>query len=150
MITMTTKQIDALLNDVQIGRLCLADVDGKPYALPFPFCWHEGALYLRIALTGRKGEILARNDSVCFEVDRCSATLDEYESVLIEGRLVEVNDTDEKARVRELNTVKYTRLRKGHRPGHGRQTPPQQIPLRKIVVERISGRAKEPSLKIAQ
>ncbi len=142
MIDMTPPQIDHFLNTTQIGRLCLADSDGRPYAVPFPFCWSENALYLRLAPTGRKGEILSRNDRVCFEVDRFTATLDDYASVLIEGRLVEVSDPDEKQRVRDLNTEKYLRLRNGHRPGHGRVTPLDQLPLRKIVVERLSGKVK--------
>jgi nitroimidazol reductase NimA-like FMN-containing flavoprotein (pyridoxamine 5'-phosphate oxidase superfamily) len=145
MIEMTPQAIDELLDNVQIGRLCLADADRRPYAIPFPFCWADGTLYLRIALTGRKGQILALNDRVCFEVDQFSSTLDEYASVLIEGRLVEVTDLQEKSRIRALTSDKYTRLRNGHRPGHGRSTRLEQLPLRKIIVEQLSGRAKEPS-----
>ena len=40
------------------------------------------------------------------------------------------------------NDAKYDRLRHGYRPGHGRQTPLAQLPMRKIAVERLSGRAK--------
>ena len=149
MVEMTPQEIESLLDTVQIGRLCLADSDGRPYALPFPFCWSEGALYLRLAATGRKGGILSRNDRVCFEVDRFSSSLDDYASVLIEGRMVEVSDSDEKQRVRELNTEKYLRLRNGHRPGHGRSTPVDNLPVRKIVVERISGRIKEREAALA-
>ncbi|MGA2501174.1 MAG: pyridoxamine 5'-phosphate oxidase family protein [Tepidisphaeraceae bacterium] len=114
--------------------------------MPLPFCWLDGALYLRLPLTGRKGQILSQNDRVCFEVDRFSDTLDDYASVLIEGRLGSVADLAEKARVKLTNDAKYDRLRHGYRPGHGRRTELSELPLRKIAVERLSGRAKEPSL----
>jgi nitroimidazol reductase NimA-like FMN-containing flavoprotein (pyridoxamine 5'-phosphate oxidase superfamily) len=92
---------------------------------------------------GRKGAILSQNNRVSFEVDRFSDTLDEYASVLIEGRLIEVTDLGEKSRVKSINDGKYTRLRRGNRPGHGRSTPLGSLPMRKIVVESLSGRKKE-------
>lgn len=145
MIEMEPDEIEQLLAESRIGRLSMADPQGRPYTIPLPFCWTEGALYLRLPLTGRKGEILRCNDRVCFEVDSCSDNFDEYASVLVEGRLVEVNDSDEKARVHAVNTEKYQRLRRGHRPGHGRSKPPSELPLRKIRPERLSGRRKEPA-----
>jgi nitroimidazol reductase NimA-like FMN-containing flavoprotein (pyridoxamine 5'-phosphate oxidase superfamily) len=143
MTEMEPFEIDQLLDDCVIGRLCMADPAGRPYAIPLPFAWLDGALYLRLPLTGRKGAILSHNNRVCFEVDRFSDTLDEYASVLIEGRLVEVTDLDEKSRVKSTNDAKYNRLRKGHRPGHGRSTPLGNLPMRKILVESLTGRKKD-------
>ena len=143
MIEMTRNEIDRLLADARIGRLCLASAGGRPYCIPLPFCWIDGSLYLRIPLTGRKGSILAANDHVCFEVDHVSDSMDDYASVLIEGRLAPVMDLAERAAVKRLNTHKYERLRGGYRPGHGRSTPMEDLPLRKILVEQVSGRAKE-------
>ena len=142
-------EIDAMLSDSLIGRLCMADAAGRPYSLPLPFCWADGAIYLRIPLSGRKGRVLAQNDQVCFEVDQFSATLDEYASVLVEDRLVAVTDVREKRRVKQFNDRKYDRLRRGHRPGHGRATPIEELPMRKIVIDRISGRKKDAPLPLA-
>jgi nitroimidazol reductase NimA-like FMN-containing flavoprotein (pyridoxamine 5'-phosphate oxidase superfamily) len=147
---MTRDQIDELLGDSHIGRLCMAGTDGRPYAIPIPFCWTGGALYLRLPLTGRKGQTLAANDLVCFEVDHFTPTLDEYASVLIEGQLVEVTDLAEKARVKRANDAKYDRLRNGHRPGHGRATPLSELPMRKILVSSVSGRAKSNAPVLAE
>ena len=119
MTEMTSVEIDEMLHDAHIGRLSMADAQGKPYTIPLPFCWADGTVYLRLPLSGRKGQILAHNDCVCFEVDRFTSTLDQYESVLVEGRLVEVADLAEKGRVKQLNDEKYNRLRNGHRPGPG-------------------------------
>lgn len=143
MLEMTRDEIHRMLNEVPIGRLCMADLDGRPYTLPFPFCFANNALYLRVALTGRKGDILRANNRVCFEVDTFTPTLDDYASVLIEGTLVAVDDPDEKAEIRRINTDRYQRLRSGKRPGHGRQTPLDRLPLRKIVIDRITGRKRD-------
>jgi nitroimidazol reductase NimA-like FMN-containing flavoprotein (pyridoxamine 5'-phosphate oxidase superfamily) len=140
---MTSHEIDQLLDEQRIGRLCMAAPDGRPYSIPLPFCWAGGALYLRVALTGRKGDILRANDNVCFEIDAFTDTLDDYASVLIEGRLVPVDDLAEKARVKRLNDHKYNRLRNGYRPGHGRSTPLADLQMRKILVRQLTGRKKE-------
>lgn len=142
MIDMTPFQIDELLDGALIGRLCMADGERRPYVVPLPFCWDGEALYLRLALTGRKGQVLGENDRVCFEVDSFTDDLADYASVLVEGRLVEVTDLAEKARIKQLNDRKYNRLRRGHRPGHGRTTPLADLPMRKLIVEALSGRCK--------
>lgn len=140
---MSPDQMDERLANARVGRLCMATADGEPYAIPMPFCWHQGALYLRIAMKGRKGEILTKNPRVCFEVDWFSDTLDDYGSILIEGRLEPVLSLEEKAQASAANEEKYTRLRRGFRPGHGRHTPLEQLALQKIVVRRRSGRRRD-------
>jgi len=144
MLEMTTVQMNEFLASARIGRLCMATPDGQPYAIPMPFCWHQGAVYLRIPFKGRKGAILAQNPRVCFEVDWCSDALDDYGSVLVEGQLEAVRDLAEKAQAKSANDEKYARLRRGFRPGHGRQTPLEDLALQKIVVTRIGGRIREP------
>ena len=140
---MTRTEVDDLLAEARIGQLCMADRQGAPYAIPFPFLWADGSIYLRVAMTGRKGEVLTQNQRVCFEVDQFSDAFDDYSSVIVEGDLVEVCDLTEKARIRERSTAKYQRLRSGHRPGHGRSRTIDELPLRRIVVQRVSGRKKE-------
>jgi nitroimidazol reductase NimA-like FMN-containing flavoprotein (pyridoxamine 5'-phosphate oxidase superfamily) len=147
-IEMNDVEIHQLLEASRIGRLCMAGADGRPYSIPLPFCWTDGALYLRLPLTGRKGDVLRGNDRVCFEVDAFTDTLDDYASVLVEGRLIAVDDVDEKAKVQEINKTKYQLLRRGYRPGHGRSIQPTELPLRKIKVDQISGRRK-PSEPVA-
>jgi nitroimidazol reductase NimA-like FMN-containing flavoprotein (pyridoxamine 5'-phosphate oxidase superfamily) len=143
MLEMTGLEIDEMLEESLIGRLSMASCDGRPYSVPLPFCWLDGALYLRLPLTGRKGQVLSENNQVCFEIDQFTQSLDEYASVLVEGRLVEVMDLDEKARVKAINDDKYNRLRAGYRPGHHRPSELWRLPLRKIQVIALSGRKKE-------
>jgi nitroimidazol reductase NimA-like FMN-containing flavoprotein (pyridoxamine 5'-phosphate oxidase superfamily) len=145
MIDMTREEIGQMFAESLIGRLCMADTDGTPYSIPLPFCWLDGALYLRLPLTGRKGEVLSRNNRVCFEVDAFKGGLEDYASALVEGRLVEVTSIEEKERVKNANDEKYDRLRGGKRPGHGRSTPLSALPMRKIVVTQLTGKKKEPT-----
>lgn len=150
MIDMTPAEIERMLADAMIGRLCMADTDGTPYSIPLPFCWLNGSLYVRLALTGRKGDVLSRNDRVCFEIDSYTDQLREYGSVLVEGRLIEVKSLDEKACVKTANDAKYDCLRGGNRPGHGRATPLDALAMRKVNVVRVSGKKKEPTPAMAQ
>jgi nitroimidazol reductase NimA-like FMN-containing flavoprotein (pyridoxamine 5'-phosphate oxidase superfamily) len=144
-LDMPLAEIEQMLRDARIGRLAMAAGDGRPYVIPLPFCWLDDALYLRLPLTGRKGAILTSNSHVCFEIDEFTDDLQEYASVLVEGRLVPVADQQEKVRVKRINDEKYRRLRGGYRPGHGRTTPIETLPLQKILVACISGRRKDPS-----
>jgi nitroimidazol reductase NimA-like FMN-containing flavoprotein (pyridoxamine 5'-phosphate oxidase superfamily) len=145
MTEMTADEISRLLANARIGRVGMADISGNPYVIPMPFCWVDEVLYMRLPMKGRKGEILRLNPKVCFEVDEFTDDLAEYASVLIEGRLEPVTDLDEKARVREVNSAKYLRLRGGFRPGHGRATMDAALPLQKIVMATVSGRKKAPA-----
>ncbi len=147
MIPMSHDQIADMLDNTLIGRLALAHPDGRPYAIPLPFCFVNGCLYLRVPMTGRKGDILSVNNQVCFEIDSYSDQLDDYASILMEGRLVAVTDIGEKALVRAANDAKYNRLRHSHRPGHGRRTPLADLPTRKLIPEIISGRRMDPALR---
>jgi nitroimidazol reductase NimA-like FMN-containing flavoprotein (pyridoxamine 5'-phosphate oxidase superfamily) len=142
MFEMIASDIQARLEGSLIGRLCMAGADGRPYAVPMPYCWRDGALYLRVPLSGRKGGVLAQNPQVCFEIDWHAEDLRDYGSLLVEGVLVEVSDMEEKGRVRATTAEKYDRLRRGFRPGHGRKTELSALAIRKIVVDRVSGRQK--------
>jgi nitroimidazol reductase NimA-like FMN-containing flavoprotein (pyridoxamine 5'-phosphate oxidase superfamily) len=143
MIEMKSSEIEEMLATARIGRLAMADATGRPYVIPLPFCWADGALYLRLPLKGRKGEVLRENRQVCFEVDAFTDDLSDYGSVLIEGELIAVEQIQEKARVKAVNDRKYNLLRGGYRPGHGRSTPLVELPMQKIVPQHVSGRRKE-------
>jgi nitroimidazol reductase NimA-like FMN-containing flavoprotein (pyridoxamine 5'-phosphate oxidase superfamily) len=145
MFEMNPEDIEQRLENTRIGRLCMASADGVPYAIPMPFCWHAGALYLRIPMAGRKGSILSENPRVCFEIDWHTDTLDDYGSVIVEGEIEVVKDLEEKAGAHAANDAKYNRLRKGFRPGHGRGTPLERLALQRITVYKISGRQKMPA-----
>ncbi len=142
MVEMSESEIHDLLDRAPIGRLAMADPQGKPYVIPMPFCWLAGTLYLRLPMKGRKASILEKNNQVCFEADTFTTDLSDYASVIIEGTLAPVEDAREKGSVKAANDAKYNRLRNGNRPGHGRSIPIEELPLQRIQVMQVSGRKK--------
>jgi nitroimidazol reductase NimA-like FMN-containing flavoprotein (pyridoxamine 5'-phosphate oxidase superfamily) len=142
MVEMNEAEIQLMLSNVLIGRLAMADGEGRPYVIPIPFCWLDNSIYLRLPMKGRKASILKNNNQVCFEADSFSNDLSDYASVLVEGRLVPVENLAEKSSVKVANNEKYNRLRNGNRPGHGRATPIEDLPLQKIEITHVSGRKK--------
>jgi nitroimidazol reductase NimA-like FMN-containing flavoprotein (pyridoxamine 5'-phosphate oxidase superfamily) len=145
MTPMSAAEIDELLANARIGRLAMASGDGQPYVIPLPFCWLGNAIYLRLPLSGRKAEILKENNRVCFETDVFTEDLAAYASVVVEGRLVNVDDLAEKDCFRAASTEKYVRLRNGYRPGHRPAAPLASLPVCRIEVARLSGRRKAPA-----
>lgn len=148
MINMNNSEIDQLLERTRIGRLAMVGKDLQPYVIPMPFCWLNDFLYLRLPNTGRKGSILEANNKVCFEVDWYTESLSDYASVIIEGTIAWVNDLEEKEIVHAENTRKYLALRKGLRPGHGRNTELVDLPLQKITPTVVSGRKRNPTTQM--
>jgi nitroimidazol reductase NimA-like FMN-containing flavoprotein (pyridoxamine 5'-phosphate oxidase superfamily) len=67
MLEMPSQEVEELLCQSLIGRLSMADLsDGRPYTIPLPFCWANAAIYIWLPMSGRKGQVLAGNDRVCF------------------------------------------------------------------------------------
>lgn len=99
-------QLEAILRRATICRLALVDGD-QPYLVPMSFGFAGGALYLHSAATGRKIDILRRNDRVCFEVEAdvalvrgetaCAWSFN-YRSVIGFGRARFVDDAAERRR----------------------------------------------------
>jgi nitroimidazol reductase NimA-like FMN-containing flavoprotein (pyridoxamine 5'-phosphate oxidase superfamily) len=61
--------IDSIIKQCQVVRLGLSD-NGQPYIVPLSFGYDGTRIYIHAALTGRKADILAVNNRVCFEFDR--------------------------------------------------------------------------------
>ena len=57
----------ALLDTGTYGVMSTA-VDNQPYSVPLSYVWQNGKVYFHCALTGRKLDILAVNQNVCFSV----------------------------------------------------------------------------------
>jgi nitroimidazol reductase NimA-like FMN-containing flavoprotein (pyridoxamine 5'-phosphate oxidase superfamily) len=95
-------------------------------------------LYLRLEMEGRKGLVLQENNRVCFEVDWYTETLSDYASIILEGKLVPVEDPDQHAALSAALNSKYLHLRKD-RPS----STPQLSALCKLSPESMSGRKKQ-------
>jgi nitroimidazol reductase NimA-like FMN-containing flavoprotein (pyridoxamine 5'-phosphate oxidase superfamily) len=142
MIDMPQVETLALLDAARVGRLAFVDADGRPYVIPLRYVWHKGALFVRIAYAGRKQEAIEHSRRVCFETDECRDDFSHYGSVVAEGTLIDVINDEEKRSALVAMNLKYERL--AGLPHPGPNPVIEGVALRKIVVDKLSGRKREP------
>jgi nitroimidazol reductase NimA-like FMN-containing flavoprotein (pyridoxamine 5'-phosphate oxidase superfamily) len=118
-MTYDKKEIQDIIDKCDTCFIGMVDPEGKPYVLPMNFGYEDGVIYLHSAKTGRKIDIMKDNPEVCiaFSTDHniffrnetvaCSYGMD-YRSVLAYGKVVFVDDYEEKARILNVIMRKYT------------------------------------------
>jgi uncharacterized protein len=72
-----------------------------PYLAPFLYVVHQGHLYFLSTNYGAKIQYFHENPLVAVEIEKGTADLSEYAFVLLFGRLVEVQEVEEKRAVRK-------------------------------------------------
>lgn len=114
------QEIERIIKSCDVCNLGMIDLDNKPYTLPFNFGFEEQTIYLHSGPVGKKIDILRNNPDVCitFSTDHqlyhqsedvaCSYGM-KYRSVLIQGKLEFVEDTDEKIRILNIIMRQYTK-----------------------------------------
>ncbi len=110
------KEIDAILQAAQVGRIAMAAGD-SPYIVPVSFAVSNHHLYFHCAKSGQKIDMLRKNPSVCFEVDipgdlvsgasACSWGM-KYKSVIGFGQAYFIEGADEKKKALSILMKKYT------------------------------------------
>ena len=82
-------------------RLCrIAFIEGEfPYISPFQYVILNDILYFHFTDYGKKKEILKKNRNVCVSIEHFEHDLSEYYFISIQGRLVLVEDVEEKGLV---------------------------------------------------
>jgi nitroimidazol reductase NimA-like FMN-containing flavoprotein (pyridoxamine 5'-phosphate oxidase superfamily) len=63
------KEIDRILNSVNIGRIATNGADGYPYITAVNFVWHKGNIYFHCAPEGQRLDNIEKDSRTCFEVD---------------------------------------------------------------------------------
>jgi len=98
------QEIEEIIARAKICRLAMSR-DDQPYVVPLNFGYAEGRVYIHCAKEGRKLEMIAANDRVCFEVDLDHELISgptackygfRYRSVIGFGRAFLVEDPGEK------------------------------------------------------
>jgi nitroimidazol reductase NimA-like FMN-containing flavoprotein (pyridoxamine 5'-phosphate oxidase superfamily) len=92
---MSHKEMDELLRKQILCRISLHD-EPYPYTLPMEFYFFGDVIYFHFTTTGKKIELLNKNPNVTVEVDWCNDTMTDYKSVILKGRLVTVDNPDER------------------------------------------------------
>jgi uncharacterized protein len=98
------KLIDDILSKSLICRVAMVDNE-RPYIVPLNYGYHDNAIYIHSASSGKKIEILRRNNKVCFEIDiegdliknevSCEWSIN-YRSLIGYGTIEIISDFDEK------------------------------------------------------
>lgn len=140
----------AILDKCDAMRIGLCD-DNKPYIVPMNFAYEtangEVFIYLHCASKGRKLDIIAKNNNVCFETDCSYKTLKaekacdwsaEYQSVIGEGNIAVL--ADEVQKISALNLLMKR---------HGFEGTPDYsqrdlvaVTVLRITVREITGKSK--------
>ena len=109
---LTQAQCQAILEQGCCGVLALSGDDGYPYAVPLSYLYHQGKLYFHCAKSGHKLDALRREPKASF----CVVAQDQvapleyttlYRSVIVFGRLRELEDDGEKRAAIEALALKY-------------------------------------------
>ena len=113
----STEEIEAIIKKADICRLALS-VNDMPYIVPLNFGYKDKILYFHSALSGKKIEMLRKNNRVCFEIDidteivvgkdACNYTM-KYKSVTGCGKAYLVNDAEKKKKAFDIIMKHYTK-----------------------------------------
>lgn len=136
--------INAIMNEAMVCRLAMVEGD-RPYVVPLCFGYHDKTLFFHSALEGKKIDILKKNPSVCFEVDKfvdlitpeqpCKWSL-RYQSVIGFGTASIVEAFDEKRKALMLIFAHYG--------GDASEFPASKIRATSIIrvdIQELSGKA---------
>ena len=98
--------IEDVVRKSLVCRIALSD-ENRPYVVPLCFGYRDNTLYFHSSPEGKKIEILAKNNNVCFEFDvdhevvqdnkACKWSI-KYRSVIGFGKASFVHDLEEKRR----------------------------------------------------
>lgn len=109
------EEIEGIINKATVCHLGLVDGD-EPYVVPVSFGYERNALYFHGNLTGRKIELIEKNNRVCFameigvEVKKAEAACDwgiKYMSVIGVGRAYILENDEQKSYALDLITTRY-------------------------------------------
>jgi len=102
--------IEQILSSAVICRIAIADGD-VPYLLPFNYGYRDRSIYIHSALSGKKIDLLKKNNSVCFEIEQTAKVIPKekackwatlYRSVIGYGTVEIITDFKRKQRGLEI------------------------------------------------
>ena len=113
------KEILDILDDCKVIRIGLC-AENKPYIVPMNFAYQVDGeqiyIYLHCASEGKKLDMIAQNNNICFEAD-CSCKIIEgadacswtakYQSVMGEGQIAIISEQSEKNSALDLLMERY-------------------------------------------
>jgi len=138
----------AILDKCEIMRIGLC-VDNKPYIVPLNFAYEavdeKLSIYFHSAPEGKKLDMMAKNNFVCFEADCSYKTIKtelacnwaaEFESVIGEGKITILADEAEKIHALDLLMKRYGLEGKAYYSPHGLS----RVTVLQVSVTSITGK----------
>lgn len=98
-------EYDQLINEGFMSRIAFKG-EKHPYIAPFLYVFDGRFMYFLSTKYGKKVRYFQQDPHVCVEVEKYNSDLSNYNFMTLLGRLVEVEDENEKKTVRE----KFVRL----------------------------------------
>ncbi len=145
---MTDDQVNSILLSQAFGRLACAD-GNMPYIVPITYAYDGNYIYGQTN-EGAKLDIMRKNPSVCFEVDRMT-DMKNWKSVIVYGTFEELEgDAAEQARSKFFGSLfPLTTRSKIHPFQHETVYEPDDTTrikkvMFRIKIEKITGRFAKP------
>lgn len=86
------------LKQNKFGRLgCILDT-GKPYVIPVNYLIDNEHIYIH-SLPGQKISAMRSDPNICLQIDRIDEDGFEWQSVIVFGTFIEINNREEKTRI---------------------------------------------------
>ncbi len=117
---MSKSEIHQLLSEQFLCRIAFGGKD-FPYIAPFQYVLVDSALYFHFTDYGKKMSLLKEGNPVCVEIEHYVPDLDEYNFVVLFGKLHIVTDPQEKAKAvtRIIEDAQTKGLSTNFLPAHG-------------------------------
>ncbi len=139
------KEIEAIIKKAEICRLGLA-VNNTPYIVPVNYGYEDHCLFIHCAKTGRKLDMIRRNNRVCFEMDVDAEIKDKenspcewsssYRSVIGYGRAFIIDRNDEKKKALDVIMRHYS----GQKNFEYKESSVENVGIIKIEITEIIGK----------
>lgn len=141
------EEVERIIRQCEVCNLAMIDPDNAPYVIPMNFGYANDTVYLHSSRTGKKVDILKKNNrvSLSFSTDHelrwqsekvaCSYSM-RYRSVLASGRVEFIEDMQEKVDALNVIMKNYTdRSFKYNDPAV------RDVLVFKVVIDKLEGRA---------
>jgi hypothetical protein len=112
------EKMEEILQRAEVGRLALT-TDNQPYIIPLNFLYWDGKIAFHCGWKGKKLELIAENNTCCFEIDEFMGEVSyhydslchlDYDSVLAFGTARIENDHERKKDIFQRLHAKYKEI----------------------------------------
>lgn len=141
------QEIERIIKSCEYCNVAMVDLDGGPYVIPMNFGYNSNFIFLHSSGSGKKIDILKKNNAVCvsFSTDHmlrwqsekvaCSYSM-KYRSVLAFGKVEFVADKEEKI-------IALNEIMKQYTDKEYKYSDPslKEVMVFKVNIEKLEGRA---------